>query len=121
MKLAVQSKISSDFSGPPTREMMAELAAERNQEPLPIIAEKFGVRLPSAKYCLTQPNYRVVGRLGDPANTARRSQPQTTAAPSASIPLMPLPSAAAAGSSRQPQAVINTNNDDAMDEDDNYD
>ena len=38
---------------------MAELAADVNREPLPIIGEKFGVRLPPEKYCLTQPNYAV--------------------------------------------------------------
>ncbi len=68
VKMAIQSRVSSEFTGPPPRELMAEMAAERNQEPLPIIPEKFGLRLPAERYCLTQPNYTVLG-LADPSVT----------------------------------------------------
>ena len=131
IKLAVQSKVNADFSGPPTRETMAEMASERNKEPLPIIAEKFGVRLPSSKHCLTQPNYRVVGKMGDPSNAKHRSQQSNQLTPSQqqhavhqssldqrqptqSTPLMALPSSSRSGG---PTAASPDN----MDEDDYYD
>lgn len=61
VRLAIQNINQSEFTGPPPRELMAELATQKNREPLPLISEKFGLRLPPDMYCLTQPSYKVVG------------------------------------------------------------
>ena len=36
-----------------------EFARQRNSMPLPLVPEKFGLRLPPERYCLSGPNYRV--------------------------------------------------------------
>ena len=62
LKLAIQSRHLTglrEFQGPPSRETVAELAQAVNEEPLPIISERFGLRLPAERFCLTQPNYKV--------------------------------------------------------------
>ncbi|OUM69361.1 hypothetical protein PIROE2DRAFT_2655, partial [Piromyces sp. E2] len=40
--------------------VLEEIAARRNKLPLPIIQEKYGVRLPPERHCLTAVNYQVV-------------------------------------------------------------
>jgi transcription initiation factor TFIID subunit 9B len=62
VKMAIQSKLDSEFTGPPPREILAETAEERNSEPLPMISEKYGIRLPLERYCLTQPNYEILNK-----------------------------------------------------------
>jgi len=52
--------VNYSFSPPPSREFALELASEKNKIPLPLIPDKFGVRLPPEKYCLTAINYRPV-------------------------------------------------------------
>jgi transcription initiation factor TFIID subunit 9B len=37
-----------------------ELAREKNKQPLPLIPEKYGIRLPADKYCLTGINFSIV-------------------------------------------------------------
>lgn len=37
-----------------------ELAQEKNKIPLPLIPEKYGIRLPSDKHCLTGINFSIV-------------------------------------------------------------
>jgi hypothetical protein len=61
LKLAISNRVRTEFSGVPHRELIMEIAAEKNKEPLPPITEKFGLRLPPEKSCLTQPNYMVLG------------------------------------------------------------
>lgn len=60
VRLAVASKISQSFKGPPPKEFLLELAAERNRRPLPPVSRAYGVRLPPERYCLTQPNWSSV-------------------------------------------------------------
>jgi len=42
---------------------LEEIAARRNKLPLPIIQEKYGVRLPPERHCLTAVNYQVVPQV----------------------------------------------------------
>lgn len=39
-----------------------EIARQKNANPLPMIPEKFGVRLPPERYCLTGTNYKIKNR-----------------------------------------------------------
>ena len=39
-----------------------EVARQKNANPLPMIPEKFGVRLPPERYCLTGTNYKIKSR-----------------------------------------------------------
>lgn len=46
-RLAVQATVDFTSSGPPPREFLMEVASQKNNMPLPLVAEdKFGVRLP---------------------------------------------------------------------------
>eukprot|EP00300_Choanocystis_sp_HF-7_P026321 c29307_g1_i1.p1 GENE.c29307_g1_i1~~c29307_g1_i1.p1 ORF type:complete len:146 (+),score=29.05 c29307_g1_i1:113-550(+) len=70
VRLAVRSRVNESFSQVPPREIMLEVAAKKNSIPLPIIAADCGLRLPPAKYRLTEPNFQheglvPVGEEGD--------------------------------------------------------
>ena len=56
-RLAIQSRVNNSFTQPPPRELMLELAAERNAQPLDVVPKKFGVLLPDEAFCLTNANY----------------------------------------------------------------
>ena len=101
VQLAIQQIIQSEFTGPPSREMMAELATERNKEPLPIITEKFGVRLPGERFCLTQPNYKVIG-----VKTDDHSAPSSLRQPGFGNTLGSLPSLNQASAQRSRSASM---------------
>ncbi|KAH8553729.1 transcription initiation factor IID, 31kD subunit-domain-containing protein [Umbelopsis sp. PMI_123] len=59
VQLAVQGRVSHSFTAPPPREFLLELAQEKNKVPLPLIPEKYGIRLPHEKHCLTAINFQV--------------------------------------------------------------
>jgi hypothetical protein len=40
-------------------QFLLQLAEKANGQPLPLIAERPGIRLPPEKYCLTAPNYKI--------------------------------------------------------------
>jgi hypothetical protein len=40
--------------------MLARITEKCNEEPLPPISERLGVRLPEEKFCLTATNYEVL-------------------------------------------------------------
>ncbi|RKP08469.1 transcription initiation factor TAFII31 [Thamnocephalis sphaerospora] len=60
VQLAIQGIVNNSFTGPPPREFLTELAAEKNSAPLPLIPERYGIRLPPEQYCLTGANYQIV-------------------------------------------------------------
>lgn len=43
---------------------MAQLAQKKNSQPLPLVPERHGIRLPADKYCLTGVNYQLVPEVG---------------------------------------------------------
>jgi hypothetical protein len=53
---------------------MAELAAEKNAQPLPPIRQNYGLRLPNDRFCQLQQNYVHVGDGKQP------QQPQSSSA-----------------------------------------
>ncbi|XP_074321087.1 transcription initiation factor TFIID subunit 9 [Silene latifolia] len=60
IKLAIQSKGSFSFSQPPPREVLLELARNRNKIPLPKNAGAPGIPLPPEHDTLITPNYQLV-------------------------------------------------------------
>ncbi|KAJ2790816.1 Transcription initiation factor TFIID subunit 9, partial [Coemansia guatemalensis] len=60
VRLAIQGRVNYSFTSPPDKEFLLELAEERNKHPLPLIPEKYGVRLPPEKYTLTGVNFHIV-------------------------------------------------------------
>ncbi|KDO53057.1 hypothetical protein CISIN_1g028993mg [Citrus sinensis] len=59
VKLAVQSKVNSSFSQPPAREVLLELAKNRNKIPLPKSIAGRGIPLPPEQDTLISPNYQL--------------------------------------------------------------
>ncbi|KAG0175704.1 Transcription initiation factor TFIID subunit 9B [Apophysomyces sp. BC1034] len=60
IQLAIQGRVNHSFTTPPPKEFLLELAQEKNKAPLPLIPEKYGIRLPAEKYCLTGLNFAIV-------------------------------------------------------------
>ncbi|VVT57395.1 uncharacterized protein SAPINGB_P005674 [Magnusiomyces paraingens] len=53
VRLAIAARLNYQFKPAPPKEMLLELAQEKNRRPLPIIHEQWGLRLPPEKFCLT--------------------------------------------------------------------
>ncbi|KAL9239297.1 hypothetical protein vseg_013633 [Gypsophila vaccaria] len=60
IKLAIQSKVNFSFSQPPPREVLLELAKNRNKIPLPKNAGGPGIPLPPEEDTLIAPNYQLL-------------------------------------------------------------
>lgn len=59
VKLAIQSKVNFSFSQPPPREVLLELARNRNKIPLPKSIAGQGIPLPPEEDTLISPNYQL--------------------------------------------------------------
>ncbi|KAA8540242.1 hypothetical protein F0562_024195 [Nyssa sinensis] len=59
VKLAIQSKVNFSFSQPPPREVLLELARNRNKIPLPKSIVGPGIPLPPEQHTLISPNYQL--------------------------------------------------------------
>eukprot|EP00842_Homolaphlyctis_polyrhiza_P001536 jgi/Hompol1/2383/HPOL_001441-RA len=59
VRLAIASRVANSFSGPPSREIMMELAEKKNSIPLPQIAERLTLRLPPERNTLIKPNFQI--------------------------------------------------------------
>ncbi|CUM63384.1 uncharacterized protein PRCAT00000958001 [Priceomyces carsonii] len=53
IRLAIAARTNYQFKPVPPKELMLELAHERNSKPLPPVIPKWGLNLPPEKYCLT--------------------------------------------------------------------
>lgn len=53
IRLAIAARSNYQFKPVPPKELMLELAQERNSRPLPPVIPKWGLNLPPEKYCLT--------------------------------------------------------------------
>ncbi|KAJ4762985.1 Transcription initiation factor TFIID subunit 9 [Rhynchospora pubera] len=61
VRLAIQSKVNTSFSQPPPREILLELARNRNKIPLPkSIAPPGSIPLPPDEDTLISPNYQLL-------------------------------------------------------------
>merc|ERR1712193_469221 len=60
VKLAVALTTERQFTAPPPRDLLLDIARSRNANPLPAIkANQHGIRLPPDRYCLASCNYRI--------------------------------------------------------------
>ncbi|ORX89190.1 TFIID-31kDa-domain-containing protein [Basidiobolus meristosporus CBS 931.73] len=85
IRLAIQGRVNHSFTSPPPKEFLLELAEEKNKVPLPLIPEKYGIRLPPERYCLTAVNFQIVPEGTQPLpppphvrSTLEQSAPQTS-------------------------------------------
>ncbi|GJJ70510.1 transcription initiation factor TFIID subunit 9B [Entomortierella parvispora] len=72
VRLAIQGRVNHSFTAPPPKEFLVELAEEKNKVPLPLIPEKYGIRLPHERHCLTAVNFQLIPEL--PPQSAHLSQ-----------------------------------------------
>ena len=66
------------LNGDANVQVLLDLAMERNEQPLPLIGERFGVRLPPEKYCLTQPCYQLETPPSSASVTAAASKKRSS-------------------------------------------
>ncbi|KAJ7963288.1 transcription initiation factor TFIID subunit 9 [Quillaja saponaria] len=84
VKLAIQSKVNFSFSQPPPREVLLELARNRNKIPLPSTIAGPGVPLPPDQDTLISPNYQLVIPKKQPAHTVEETEDEEAADPNPS-------------------------------------
>ncbi|KAJ3363165.1 Transcription initiation factor TFIID subunit 9B [Allomyces javanicus] len=66
VKLAIQSRVNHSFTAPPPKDFLLELAAKKNEQPLPLVGEKYGLRLPPQQFTLTNVNYTIAPKMVTP-------------------------------------------------------
>ncbi|KAH9611592.1 hypothetical protein KSS87_019042 [Heliosperma pusillum] len=84
IKLAIQSKANFSFSQPPPREVLLELAKNRNKIPLPKNSGSPGIPLPPEEDTLITPNYQVLIPAKQQTTQALEENEDDTTAPSSS-------------------------------------
>lgn len=86
IKLAIQSKVNFSFSQPPPREVLLELARNRNKTPLPKSVGGPGIPLPPEEDTLISPNYQLVIPKKQPSQAPEETEEEeeAAAAPSSS-------------------------------------
>ncbi|KAI9334951.1 transcription initiation factor TAFII31 [Obelidium mucronatum] len=63
VRLAVEGKLTHSFTGVPSKEVLAGIAEVKNVAPLPLIAEKAGLRIPPERNTLTGVNYQIIPKV----------------------------------------------------------
>ncbi|KAG0226932.1 hypothetical protein BGW42_003286 [Actinomortierella wolfii] len=63
VRLAIQGRVNHSFTSPPPKEFLLELAEAKNKVPLPLIPDKYGIRLPPERHCLTAVNFQLIPEL----------------------------------------------------------
>ncbi|MCH0629729.1 hypothetical protein JNB11_07115 [Kocuria palustris] len=53
IRLAIAARTNYQFKPVPPKELLLELAEERNSKPLPAVIPRWGLNLPPERYCLT--------------------------------------------------------------------
>ncbi|KAM9059841.1 transcription initiation factor TFIID subunit 9B-like [Megaptera novaeangliae] len=71
VRLAIQCRADQSFISPPPRDVLLDIARQKNQTPLPLIKPYAGPRLPPDRYCLTAPNYRLKSLIKKGPNQGR--------------------------------------------------
>lgn len=59
VKLASTMLLDKSFTGPPPRDVLLEVAKQKNSQPLPTIKPHSGIRLPPDRHCLLAANYKL--------------------------------------------------------------
>ncbi|KAF9211227.1 Transcription initiation factor TFIID subunit 9 [Podila verticillata] len=91
VKLAIQGRVNHSFTSPPPKEFLLELAEEKNKVPLPLIPEKYGIRLPHERHCLTAVNFQLIPEL-PPQGAKVPEAIKSEAGPSGSVTATEAPS-----------------------------
>ena len=60
VKMYTNVKADQNFTAPPPREVLLDLARTKNAVQLPLIKPALGIRLPPDRHCLTACNYKVM-------------------------------------------------------------
>ncbi|KAJ8755991.1 hypothetical protein K2173_024536 [Erythroxylum novogranatense] len=74
VKLAIQSKVNFSFSQPPPREVLLEMARNRNKIPLPKATPGPGIPLPPEQDTLLTPNYQLAIPTKQPAQAVEETE-----------------------------------------------
>lgn len=69
VKLAVNIQTDKTLTSPPPKELLLEVAREKNNQPLPPIKSHNGLRIPFDKYTLIGTNYRLKSSKEDESNS----------------------------------------------------
>jgi transcription initiation factor TFIID subunit 9B len=73
IRLAVAARTNYQFKPAPPKELLLDLAEERNSKPLPPVIPKWGLNLPPEKYCLTARDWDTLDEeTSDEANKKRK-------------------------------------------------
>lgn len=59
VRLAIAARVNYQFKPAPPKELLLEMAQERNRRALPQVQPGYGLRLPPEKYCLTAKEWDV--------------------------------------------------------------
>ena len=59
VRLAIQLQVEKSQSNPPPRELLLDIARNKNSQPLPLIKSNAGARLPPDRYSLISCNYKL--------------------------------------------------------------
>lgn len=59
IRLAVGARVNYQFKPAPPKELLLEMAQEKNKRPLPPVPQQYGIRLPPEKYCLTSKEWQL--------------------------------------------------------------
>ncbi|KAK9476788.1 transcription initiation factor IID, 31kD subunit-domain-containing protein [Lipomyces japonicus] len=65
VRLSVAARVNYQFKPAPPKELLLELAQERNRKPLPPVPQTYGIRLPPEKYCLTAKDWDIDEELAE--------------------------------------------------------
>ncbi|KAJ3289560.1 Transcription initiation factor TFIID subunit 9 [Borealophlyctis nickersoniae] len=100
ISLAIEGRVAHSFTSPPGKDILSEIAEKKNSIPLPLIQERYGLRLPPERHLLTNTNFQII-----PQKIAGRPppQPQAHPTPSAANPTLQMSAATAAS---LPQAIF---------------
>ncbi|GBL51031.1 Transcription initiation factor TFIID subunit 9 [Candidozyma auris] len=75
IRLAIAARTNYQFKPTPPKELLLELAHERNAKPLPPVIPKWGLNLPPEKYCLTARDWESLEEeAADSESSKRRKQ-----------------------------------------------
>lgn len=74
IRLAVAAKTNYQFKPTPPKELMLELAHERNSKTLPPVIPKWGLNLPPEKYCLTARDWDNLEEEKNDADSAKKQK-----------------------------------------------
>ncbi|CAG8497790.1 7876_t:CDS:2 [Paraglomus occultum] len=103
VKLAIEGRVNYSFTAPPRRDFIYELAKAQNEVPLPSVPERYGLRLPPERHCLTAVNFQIVP-----------PESKTVVRPQPAVPIAPPPPPSQDGESGIPLGINDADKDTEM-------